>query len=155
MIKQCVQAKKKGQQDKAAGKSSQSASSSAAQLGKSSQADSSESEEDEERERFSLQDSRFASLVGDSGPPAGAGVSQGGSTLEQGSQPLQASSSTHAAAAGSSAADSSNEEEGGPLSKSNSNTIIWHSDPGDVRLQMQDLLIYLLQLFLWMWFHFY
>lgn len=108
-----MQAKKKGQQDKAAGKLAQAASSSAAQLGKSSQADSSESEEDEERERFSLQDSRFASLVGDSTLPAGPGGSQGGPSFGPGSQ-LTQPPATHATAAGSSAADSSNEEEGGP-----------------------------------------
>ena len=117
----CVQAKKKGQQDKAAGKVAQAASSRAAQLavqlGKSSQVDSSESEEDEERERFSLQDSRFASLVADSHPPVGRGGSQGGPSSGQGSQPTQPSSSTHATAAGSRTADSDNdEEEGGAYS---------------------------------------
>lgn len=109
-----MQAKKKGQQDKAAGKLAQAASSSAAQPWKSSQADSSQSEEEEERERFSLQDSRFASLVGDTTPsagPGGSGVGDPNPSLGQGLQRLQPSS-THATAAGSTAADSGNEEEG-------------------------------------------
>ena len=100
-----LQAKKKAQQDKAAGKRSQAVTSSPAQPSKARQADSSESEEEEERERFSLQNSRFASLVDDSTPLAGPGVLEGALSLGQGSQPAPPSA-THGTAA------SSNEEEG-------------------------------------------
>ena len=112
-----LQAKKKAQQDKAAEKAgakrSQAATSAAAQpltAKQNSMADSSDSEQ-EEQESFSLQDSRFASLVDDKQTPAAVGGLQGAPSLGQGSQ-LAAPLSSHETAAGSSAADSDHEEEG-------------------------------------------
>ena len=102
-----LQAKKKAQQDKAGGKRSQAAISTPAQPSKASQADSSESEEEEERERFSLLDSRFASLVDDSdGPLVGSQGAKAAPSLGQGSR-LAPPLSSH-----DTAAESGNEEEG-------------------------------------------
>ena len=102
-----LQAKKKSQQDKAAGKR---ATTTPAQPSKASHADSSESEEEEERQRFSLQDSRFASLVDDSdGPLIGSEGWQGAPSTGQGSQ-LAPPLSSHDTAAVSMTAG--NEDEG-------------------------------------------
>lgn len=107
-----LQAKKKAQQDKDGAKRSQAATSTPAQTSKASQADSSESEEEEERERFSLLDSRFASLMDDSDKslvrPQGA---EAAPFSGQGSQ-LVPPLSTHNLAAGSTTADSDNGVEG-------------------------------------------
>ena len=103
-----LQAKKKSQQDKAAGKRATTP----AQPSKASHADSSESEEEEERQRFSLQDSRFASLVDDSdGPLVGSEGWQGAPSTGQGSQ-LAPPLSSHDTAAVSMTAESGNEDEG-------------------------------------------
>ena len=110
-----VQAKKKAQQEKAAGKAgakrTQPSTSVPAQPSTSRQdsvPDSSDSEEEEEPERFSLKDSRFASLVDDAASSQGPELLEGALSLGQGSQ-LAAPSSTQETATGSNAAESDDE----------------------------------------------